>query len=158
MRESGLISTGPNAAKSTTGTAGSAPPPGAVAGAGAPPDSAFFTNAFTSSCVMRPLNPVPVTFVRSTPSSRASRRTEGPACAREKPGSFIRGRSARIGAAPSVRAGPEGRGARASVEPAGAPDDIMGCGPGGAVDCMATLDAVDDVEPAGPAAPPLGEA
>src|SRR5581483_1481049 len=51
----------------------------------------FFTKALTSSCVTRPLNPVPDTRVRSTPSSRANFRTEGPACAREKPGSLMGG-------------------------------------------------------------------
>ena len=43
----------------------------------------------------RPLKPPPVTCVRSTPSSRANRRTEGPAWAREKPGSLIGGRPGR---------------------------------------------------------------
>ena len=41
-----------------------------------PPLSSFLTNAFTSSCVMRPLKPVPATCERSTPISRASLRTE----------------------------------------------------------------------------------
>src|SRR5258707_15591161 len=96
MRDSGLISVGPNCEKSITGTAGNpAPPaPGARAAAGAPVASAFFTKAFTSSCVMRPLNPCPLTRVRSTPSSRANLRTDGPACACENPGSLIGGRLA----------------------------------------------------------------
>src|SRR6185437_4995540 len=42
---------------------------------------------------MRPLNPLPFTRVRSTPNSRANLRTDGPACARENPGSLIGGRS-----------------------------------------------------------------
>src|SRR6185312_3316005 len=120
MRDSALVSTGPNCAKSTTGTAGSAPPPGAGAGAGAPPDSAFFTNAFTSSCVMRPLNPVPLTLVRSTPSSRASSRTDGPAWARENPASLMSGKSGRICPAPSVAA------------PAGAAEAVPAAGPAAA--------------------------
>ncbi len=37
-----------------------------------------------SSLVMRPFSPVPVTLVRSTPISRAMRRTLGPACTPEK--------------------------------------------------------------------------
>src|SRR5687767_6006108 len=37
---------------------------------------------------MRPLVPEPLTRVRSTPSSRASLRTEGPACALLKPASL----------------------------------------------------------------------
>ena len=44
---------------------------------------------------MRPFVPVPATRDRSTPSSRASWRTEGPACARENPGSLIGARSVR---------------------------------------------------------------
>src|SRR5262245_58696323 len=44
---------------------------------------------------MRFLKPVPVMDERSTPRSRAKRRTEGPAWAREKPASLIGGRSVR---------------------------------------------------------------
>src|SRR6266699_1456346 len=44
---------------------------------------------------MRPLKPWPMTRARSTPSSRANLRTEGPACARENPGSSIGARSLR---------------------------------------------------------------
>src|SRR5690606_36871787 len=70
------------------------------------------TYALTSSAVMRPLNPVPVTWVRSTPSSRANLRTEGPACAREKPGTLIGGRSlrTRAGAAAPASAAAAGGG------------------------------------------------
>ncbi len=39
----------------------------------------FFANAFTSSSVMRPLGPLPVTWAMSTPISRATRRTDGDA-------------------------------------------------------------------------------
>src|ERR1700753_360743 len=41
---------------------------------------------------MRPLKPPPFTIVRSTPSSRANFHTDGPAWAREKPGSLMGGR------------------------------------------------------------------
>src|SRR5205814_1160102 len=93
MRDSGSTAVGPNCAKSTAGTAGSAghtvsvPPP--------PPPSAPLTNALTSSWVMRSLKPCPVTRPRSTPSSRANWRTEGPAWARENPGSSMGARSLR---------------------------------------------------------------
>ena len=53
------------------------------------------TNALTSSWVMRSLKPCPVTRPRSTPSSRANWRTEGPAWARENPGSSMGARSLR---------------------------------------------------------------
>src|SRR3569833_1998154 len=73
------------------------PPPGARAVVVPPPlvagDKEVLTNPLTSSCVIRSLNPLPFTRVRSTPSSRANFRTEGPACAREKPGSLMGGRS-----------------------------------------------------------------
>src|SRR5450432_3385399 len=48
-----------------------------------------FTYALTSSCVMRPLTPVPVTLPKSAPSSRANLRTDGLAWAREKAFSSI---------------------------------------------------------------------
>src|SRR3984957_20870765 len=41
---------------------------------------------------MRSLKLLPFTRVRSTPSSRANLRPDGPACACEKPGSLIGGR------------------------------------------------------------------
>src|SRR5690349_4660679 len=44
---------------------------------------------------MRALKPVPVTSERSTPSSRAKRRTDGPAWAFEKPASLMGARSVR---------------------------------------------------------------
>ena len=89
MRVSGRRSIGPKAAKSTLGTAGSAASPGRAGAV-----SSCLTYAFTSSAVIRPLRPVPVMRARSTPSSRAKRRTDGPACAREKPGSSMMGRAA----------------------------------------------------------------
>ena len=79
MRDSGTVSTGPNLAKSTAGIAGQAAPPAGAAPA-PPRDSA----ALTSSRVMRPFSPVPLTVLRSRPSSRASRRTAGPAKTPEK--------------------------------------------------------------------------
>ncbi len=84
MRPSGLTSTGPKAAKSTSGTRGSAAPADSARGG---PASAFFTKALTSSSLMRPLSPLPVTRARSTPSSRAKRRTDGLACAPRMSGS-----------------------------------------------------------------------
>ncbi len=45
---------------------------------------------------MRPFSPVPVTRLKSTPSSRANLRTDGLACARENPNSSICARSVRV--------------------------------------------------------------
>ena len=109
MRESGTVSMGPNFAKSTAGTAGSAPPPAATATA--PPASA----ALTSSRVMRPCSPVPLILLRSKSSSRASRRTAGPANTPEKSGF--------AGPDPATGAGAGGVGAAGSV---------AGCAWGGA--------------------------
>src|SRR5690606_21263901 len=75
IRDSGRSSISPNLAKSTSRTLGR-PAPGTA------PRTASFTNAFTSSARIRPFTPVPRTRPRSTPSSRASLRTEGLACAR----------------------------------------------------------------------------
>src|SRR5580704_3314517 len=96
MRDSGLVSTGPNCEKSMAGMTGRPPPPpaGARATAGAGAANELFTNPLTSSCVIRPLKPLPLTRVRSTPSSRANLRTDGPACAAENPGSLMGGRLA----------------------------------------------------------------
>src|SRR5258708_10802499 len=96
MRDRGLVSTGPNSEKSIAGMTGRPPPPpaGARAAAGAGAASELFTNPLTSSCVIRPLKPLPLTRVRSTPSSRANLRTDGPAWAAENPGSLIGGRLA----------------------------------------------------------------
>src|SRR5450755_1036171 len=91
MRERSLRSTGPNLAKSTCGHGsrpGNAPdaaPPGALVFADcalvcAAPDMTALTNPCTSSCVMRPLGPPPLTSVNGTPSSRASLRIVGEAC------------------------------------------------------------------------------
>src|SRR6266571_2804565 len=83
IRDRGLVSTGPNFAKSTCGHSGrsrtSAPRATTAATAGAPLITPF-TNSWTSACVMRPFGPEPLTRARSTPSSRANLRTEGLAC------------------------------------------------------------------------------
>src|SRR3954468_3533674 len=75
MRGSGLVSIGPNLAKSTAGISGMPMPPegAAVAGAALGP----LRKLSTSSLVIRPLSPLPFSLVRSTPSSRATRRTPG---------------------------------------------------------------------------------
>jgi hypothetical protein len=85
MRDSATRSISPNFSKSSFGQAGSSRPPsdvgpaaafeGSFAGAAVAPDAAASTSAFR----IRPLRPVPWTVPRSTPSSRASRRTPGPA-------------------------------------------------------------------------------
>ena len=95
MRVSGWVSTGPNCAKSTAGAAGSAEAARRGGGCGSSAGECALDEALMSSWVMRPLKPWPATRARSTPSSRAKRRTEGPACAREKPGSSIGARSVR---------------------------------------------------------------
>ena len=73
MRDSALVSTGPNLEKSCAGTSGMPiPPEAAAAGPGASRNADL-----TSSLVMRPLLPVPLRATRSIPSSRAGRRTLG---------------------------------------------------------------------------------
>ena len=106
MRDSGLVSTGPNLAKSTFGHGGRFRPSAAPA---APrrgcAQRAALTNACTSSLVMRPLGPVPFTCARSTPSSRAKRRTDGLACAFAKVGFVDRaGRRRPVPVPPARRA------------------------------------------------------
>ena len=86
MRPSGLTSTAPNFEKSTSGIFGRAAPP---APAAPPLLSVCLTQPFTSSAVIRPLRPEPFTRPRSTPSSRAKRRTDGLACAFENEASSI---------------------------------------------------------------------
>ena len=82
MRESGCVSIGPNFAKSTFGHGSrSRPPPRLGAAAAGPACITPLTKAVTSSLRMRPLGPLAVTLVRSTPSSRANWRTDGLACA-----------------------------------------------------------------------------
>src|ERR1700682_348086 len=87
IRDSGFTSMGPNLAKSTFGHGNrpSAAPP--ADDAAAPVDAAdaplitSFTNFCTSSLSTRSLGPLPFTRDRSTPSSRASARTDGEAWA-----------------------------------------------------------------------------
>ena len=109
MRDSGLISTAPNCAKSTTGTLGSARDRrrGAAARVSIP-----LTCAFTSSWVMRPLTPVPLILPRSAPSSRANLRTDGLAYALENAARRCAARARARGAAVS-RARPAGAAAAA---------------------------------------------
>src|SRR5208282_5231466 len=80
MRESALVSIAPNFAKSILGhggrSNGAAEPGGTAVGL----VSASLTNLCTSSLKMRPLRPLPLTRLRSTPSWRANFRTDGLAC------------------------------------------------------------------------------
>src|ERR1035437_6485833 len=80
MRESALVSIAPNFAKSILGhesRSNGAPDPRAIA---AGFERASLTNLCTSSRKMRPLRPLPLTWLRSTPSWRANFRTDGLAC------------------------------------------------------------------------------
>jgi hypothetical protein len=87
MRDRSLRSTGPNLVKSTLGqgskpSASPPPPAGALAAPAfvlAAPLITARVKLCTSSCVMRPLRPVPLTSSSGTPSSRANLRTEGEA-------------------------------------------------------------------------------
>ena len=85
MRVSGLTSTGPNFEKSCAGTSGMPPPAATAAPASAGGAAGPRTPAITSSLVIRPFGPVPDSALRSRPSSRASRRTPGPACTPSNP-------------------------------------------------------------------------
>src|SRR4051812_19505148 len=83
MRGSGLVSTAPNLAKSTSGQAGRLngnPAPALPSTDLELPESAPFTNACTSVCRILPFGPLARTRVSSTPSSRANLRTDGLAC------------------------------------------------------------------------------
>ena len=83
MRDSATTSVSPNLLKSTFGHGSRlSPPPAATgapaaAGAATPPASAPLTYFCTSSLLMRPPRSLPLTWLRSTPSSRANRRTAG---------------------------------------------------------------------------------
>src|SRR5271166_4211230 len=92
IRDSGLVSIGPNLLKSCAGISGMPLPVGAAAGDVVAGPCRM---ASTSSLVMRPFSPVPRSLVRSTPSSRASRRTPGLACA--SPGPAAEGAAAVVG-------------------------------------------------------------
>ena len=87
IRDSGLTSISPNLAKSTFGQGSRLRPLPAAAvraevppATAAPPASASFTCFCTSSLLILPARSLPLTWVRSTPSSRANRRTVGLAC------------------------------------------------------------------------------
>src|SRR5437868_9589601 len=88
---------------------------------------------------MRPLKPWPMTRARSTPSSRANLRTEGPACARENPGSAIGAKSLRsVVATAAARAAPASgalarSGAAAGETPRGVGGGAAALREGGAV-------------------------
>src|SRR5437763_13345381 len=88
---------------------------------------------------MRPLKPWPMTRARSTPSSRANLRTEGPACARENPGSSIGAKSLRsVVATAAARAAPASgalarSGAAAGETPRGVGGGAAALREGGAV-------------------------
>ncbi len=110
MRDKGLVSTGPNLEKSTAGISGRAAP------AAAPPETPPASAALTSSRVMRPFSPVPRRCVRSRSSSRARRRTAGPASTPEK--SAGAGPAAGAGGAAAGAAG--GAGTAAGAGGAGA--------------------------------------
>ncbi len=122
---------------------------------------AFFTKAFTSSCVMRALKPVPVISERSTPSSRAKRRTDGPAWAREKPASLIGARSVRPPGSSAPVAGAlaplpapfalAGAAVVAADVAAGALLDAAGAAGGGAASLSAAGTAAHAPAPAEPA-------
>ena len=81
IRERCTRSTGPNFSKSTLGHGSRfSPAPEPLVGTGAPAAAgagAPSASRWTSSLVIRPLRPLPVTDFRLTPSSRARRRAEG---------------------------------------------------------------------------------
>src|SRR5665213_4262688 len=73
MRVSGLVSTAPNAAKSTTATLGRPRPPDTPAlpaAPAAPPLNACLTKPLTSSSVIRDLKPVPLTRIQKISGAR----------------------------------------------------------------------------------------
>ena len=74
---------------------------------------------WTSSCVMRPLGPLPFTSSSGTPSSRANLRTDGEACGRLPVGAPT-GRAAASAAVGDVRCGRRRRAAGSPLRPAGA--------------------------------------
>src|SRR5207253_10150186 len=103
---------------------------------------------------MRPLKPWPMTRARSTPSSRANLRTEGPACALENPGSSIGAKSLRsVVATAAARAAPASgalarSGAAAGETPRGVGGGAAALREGGAVAGVAVASgAVAGAEP-----------
>src|SRR5215218_3110917 len=125
MRGSACVSTGPNFEKSCAGISGIPEPCGAAgAAAAAGCCDGPLRKPSRSSLVIRPFGPLAVTAARSTPSSRAIRRTLGPAWApagAEPP-------------SPPVTAGGAARGA-----PTFAATGFACSGPGGA-SCCSTRD------------------
>ena len=109
IRDRSFFSIGPNLAKSTCGHASR--PASRAAGSGrrrrrpcaacalvcVAPASTALTKSCTSSCVIRPFGPLPLTSSSGTPSSRASLRIAGDACGK-------RARSARSARAPASAA------------------------------------------------------
>src|SRR5258708_35732272 len=95
----------------------------------ADPINIRFTYAFTSSCVMRSLGPVPAMRLRSAPTSRANLRTDGLAYAFEKPASSIGGIARAAGAATGAAGAPDAVAAAVSLPEGGAG---AGCGGAGA--------------------------
>src|SRR5690606_4026572 len=133
IRVRGWSSTSPNLRKSTRGTFGSAAARGS-------PVSMDFTHALTSECRIRFLCPVPFTRARSTPSSRASLRTEGLACALAKPASSIGGNARRS----TAGAGRSAAGAAAGAA-SGAGWPGSACAPSGAGAGLSASGAVTSV-------------
>ncbi len=158
IRDNGFGSIAPNFVKSTEGHGNRLswpppliPPPGAPAAA---PLMTCLMKFWTSSCWMRALGPVPVTFARSTPNSRANLRTEGDACAPLKASSSTgaAGEDAGDGAGEGVAAGAAGGAAAAAVGAAGAAEAAgvaagaavagVGAGPAGLASAVAAASSV----------------
>ena len=138
MRESGFASTGPNFAKSTLGHSssvnGNAPPVAAPVDAGA---GALLNTPFTKACTspgrIRPFGPLPVTFVRSTPSSRANLRTEGLACGLKEAGSAVGSKGTgpiRVGSAGGTKGASSSRPETLAVVAAAGASDVFAAGAG----------------------------
>src|SRR5690606_38003630 len=129
MRDRGFVWISPNLAKSTLGQPSTLKPPSAdtvePTGLAPPVARACFTSARTSSTVMRFLGPLPLTWARFTPSSRANLRTEGEACGRLRRGTSASAKDAvgdvRSGATDAMEDGAEaGAGAAAALGAASA--------------------------------------
>ena len=111
--ESGRSSVGPKREKSMGGTADADPLPAGALMTG--PERTLRVNAVTSSLRIRPFGPEPVTSPRSTPSSRAKRRTDGLACTRRLPRTTSADGSAGGGLGSAGAAGSGGVGAGGSA-------------------------------------------
>ena len=130
MPDMALRSTSPHFEKS--GSAGPLPAGRDAAAAWPPLPKLFitrFANSLTSSCVMRPPGPVPVTWLTSTPISRARRRTEGAAGAAVTTDAMVGVAAVAAGAAgrPAAISTPVGRSAGAA-DAAGASGAGAGAG------------------------------